>query len=244
MLPIMRPSPQRHTLAVLRTTIGITQKEMAAILECSTPTIQAVELGRLNLSEKLAGLVSHKTGINLAWLLTNDVNQPPVDVEGAPYTKALFEDYQALGLQQKHPDLGALQALHSLTMNVRRLCAIQFRAYKKDDSALCAYKLAKAFDELEKHFGVTEEDRIAVKMPDSDKIAAEIKKIPQLASGYLLEGFLTSMRLESEKKLKKNKFPFTKSGEYVWTSDGQIHYTPEREPQKKPAAPASKRKKK
>jgi uncharacterized lipoprotein NlpE involved in copper resistance len=129
-------------------------------------------------------------------------------------------------------------------MNVRRLCAIQFRAYKKDDSALCAYKLAKAFDELEKHFGVTEEDHVAVKMPDSDKIAAEIKKIPQLASGYLLEGFLTSMRLESEKKLKKNKFPFTKSGEYVWTNDGQIHYTPEREPQKKVARAAAKPQKK
>jgi len=61
-------------------------------------------------------------------------------------------------------------------MNIRRLCAIQFRAYKKDDSALCAYKLAKAFDELEKHFGVTEEDRGAVKMPESDKIAAVIEK--------------------------------------------------------------------
>jgi transcriptional regulator with XRE-family HTH domain len=244
MVSPMRISPQRHTLAVLRNISGLTQKEMASILECSTPTVQAVELGKLNLSDKLAGLVSHKTGINLAWLLSNDVNQPPVDVDGAPYTKELFEDYQALGLQQKHPDLGALQALHSLTMNVRRLCAIYYRAYKKDDSALCAYKLAKAFDDLEKHFGVTEEDRVAVKIPESDKIAADIKKIPKLASGYLLEGFLTSMRLESEKKLKKNKFPFTMNSEYVGTKDGQLHYTPEREPQKKPAAPASKRKKK
>ena len=52
------------------------------------------------------------------------------------------------------------------------------------------------------------------------------------------------MRLESEKKLKKNKFPFTMNSEYVGTKDGQLHYTPEREPQKKPAAPTSKRKKK
>ena len=189
----------------------------------------------------MVGLVSHKTGINLAWLLTNDVNQPPVDVEGVPYTKELFEDYQALGLQQKHPEMGALQAFHSLRMNISRLCAVQFRAYKKDDSALCAYKLAKAFDELEKHFGVTEEDRVAVKMPESEKIVAEIEKTPKLFTGYLLEGFLTSMRLESK---KKNKFPLTRSGEYVWTKDGQIHYTPKREPQKKPAAPASERKKK
>ena len=240
----MRISPQRHTLAVLRNISGLTQKEMASILECSTPTVQAIELGKLNLSEKLAGLVSHKTGINLAWLLTNDVTQPPVDAEGTPYTKELFEKYQAIGQLQKHAALGSLQALHSLTTNIRRLCAIQLRAFKKDDSALCAYKLAKAFDELEKHFGVTEDDHVAVKMPESDKIAKEIKKLPQLASGYLLEGFLTSMRLESEKKEKANKYPFNVSGKYVWETDGQIHYTPEDEPQTKPAAPASKRKKK
>lgn len=51
----MRISPQRHTLAVLRTVIGITQKEMAGILECSVPTVQAIELGKLKMSLKLAG---------------------------------------------------------------------------------------------------------------------------------------------------------------------------------------------
>jgi hypothetical protein len=141
-----------------------------------------------------------------------DVTQPPVEVEGTPSTKELFEKYQAIGQLQKHAALGSLQALHSLTTNTRRPCAIQFRAFKLDDSALCAYMLAKAFDELEKHFGVTKEDHVAVKMPESDRIAREIKKLPQLASGYLLEGFLTSMRLEAEKKEKANKIAFTVSG--------------------------------
>jgi len=84
----MRPSPQRHTLAVLRTIIGITQKEMAAILECSTPTIQAVELGKLNLSSGLAQRVAFQTGISVEWLLANDINKPPVSARGDSYTKA------------------------------------------------------------------------------------------------------------------------------------------------------------
>ena len=37
----MRISPQRHTLAVLRTVIGITQKEMAEILACPVSTIKS-----------------------------------------------------------------------------------------------------------------------------------------------------------------------------------------------------------
>ena len=59
MLSPMRLSPQRHTLAVLRTVIGITQKEMAEILECSTATVQAIELGKLKMSMKLAGNLFH-----------------------------------------------------------------------------------------------------------------------------------------------------------------------------------------
>ena len=101
----MRVSPQSHTLAVLRSLIGLTQKEMAVVLHCSTPTIQAIELGRLKLSEKLAGMVSLKTGINLAWLLKNDVNQPPIDIKGKAYTKETFEQFQSTNAIRKDPQM-------------------------------------------------------------------------------------------------------------------------------------------
>ena len=64
MCSLMRPSPQRHTLAVLRTLIGLTQKEMAQLLDCSTPTIQAIELGKLKLSLDLAQRVQFQTGVH------------------------------------------------------------------------------------------------------------------------------------------------------------------------------------
>src|SRR5258706_8726965 len=108
---LMRPSPQRHTLAVLRTLIGFTQKEMAQILECSTATVQAVELGKLKLSLDLAERVHFQTGISTEWLLADDVSQPPVSVRGKPYTKAVFEEMRAALLSPKKTGIGAVAEL-------------------------------------------------------------------------------------------------------------------------------------
>jgi DNA-binding XRE family transcriptional regulator len=159
---IMRVSPQSHTLAVLRILVGLTQKEMAAVLHCSTPTIQAIELGRLKLSEKLAGLASLKTGINLAWLLENDVIKPPIDTKGRPYTKATFEEFQAIADIKKDPQMENEIALFCRDQIVGRLHALLLRAYLNNDTDLCAYKLSKAFEELEKQFQVSTADRKAV----------------------------------------------------------------------------------
>src|SRR5437867_8537482 len=111
MSPSMRPSPQRHTLAVLRTLIGLTQKELAQILDCSVPTVQAVELGKLKLSMDLAQRVNFQTAIDTEWLVTDDVSQPPVSGQGKPYTKSLFENRQAALLSPKDSGTGALAQL-------------------------------------------------------------------------------------------------------------------------------------
>jgi len=73
----MRLSPLRHPLAILRTTIGLTQKEMADLVQRSTRTIQAVELGQLPLSEDLAKLIAEATGVDQIWLLENNPKTPP-----------------------------------------------------------------------------------------------------------------------------------------------------------------------
>ena len=157
----MRLSNQSHTLAVLRLRAGLTQKEMAAVLHCSAPTIQAVELGRLKLSEKLAGLASLRTGINLAWLLENDVTKPPVDIKGRPYTKAIFEEYQAIADIKKVPPVENDLALLCRDQTLNRLHGLLLRAFQDNNTELCAYKVSKAFDELEKQFHVTGADRKA-----------------------------------------------------------------------------------
>jgi transcriptional regulator with XRE-family HTH domain len=161
----MRVSPRSHTLAVLRILVGLTQKEMAEALECSAPTIQAIELGKLKMSDRLAEVCSLKTGISLDWLLKNDVTQPPVDVMGNAYTKSTFEAYQAHAGFQQDQFGGALSTVFCRSTNISRLEALILRAYTDDKMPLCAYKIAQAFTNLEQEFGVTVQDHIAVGSP-------------------------------------------------------------------------------
>jgi transcriptional regulator with XRE-family HTH domain len=73
----MRNSPLRHPLAILRITIGLTQKQMAELVHRSARTIQAIELGQLPLSEELALAVAQATGIDAGWLLEKNPATPP-----------------------------------------------------------------------------------------------------------------------------------------------------------------------
>jgi transcriptional regulator with XRE-family HTH domain len=202
----MRLSNQGHTLAVLRLLVGLTQKEMATVLHCSAPTIQAVELGRLKLSEKLAGLASLQTGINLAWLLENDVSKPPIDIKGRPYTKAIFEEFQAIADIKKDPQMGNEVALLCRDQIVARLHALLLRAYLNNDSDLCAYKLSKAFDELEKQFQVTAADRKAA----SSAVPVSESKVKENAEdlrdwGTYMTDFYGIMDREEKKKIADRK---------------------------------------
>jgi transcriptional regulator with XRE-family HTH domain len=198
----MRVSSQSHTLAVLRILLGLTQKEMAAVLHCSTPTIQAIELGRLNLSEKLAGLASLQTGINLAWLLNNDVTQPPIDTKGKTYTKETFEQFQSTNAIRKDPRMENEIAIFCRNQISVRLHALLLRAYRNDDTDLCVYKLSKAFDELEKQFGVTTDDRKAIKpVKRAPKFEAEVKKDERLTWWEFASRFFDVLDQEEKKKI-------------------------------------------
>ncbi|MGD0744626.1 MAG: helix-turn-helix transcriptional regulator [Verrucomicrobiota bacterium] len=209
----MRRSSQSHTLAVLRILVGLTQKEMAAVLHCSAPTIQAIELDNLNLSEKLAGLASLKTGINLAWLLDNDVTKPPIDIQGKPYTKATFEYFQAINTIRKDPQMGNEMAIYYRDQIIDRLHALLIRAYINDDTDLCVYKLSKAFDELEKQFHVTEADRKAIySTKRTPKLEADVKKDKPLSWLECVSGFYDVLEQEEKKKIAARGLkPFSKS---------------------------------
>ncbi len=154
----MRRSPQRHTLAVLRILIGFTQKEMAQILECSVPTIQAVELGKLKLSMDLAQRVHFQTGASTEWLLADDVSKPALTEEGMACTKEMFEARQASMLTPKETSHEALFDLWTTwTMFIKhvKVLAILFtEAYKRGKVPLVFYKsLMSAKDLFEKQIG-------------------------------------------------------------------------------------------
>jgi DNA-binding XRE family transcriptional regulator len=154
----MRPSPQRHTLAVLRTLTGLTQKELAQILDCSTPTVQAIELGKLKLSMDLAMRVHFQTGASTEWLLADDISQPPVSTAGTPYNKTLFEQRQAALLSPKESGTGALwdhwRDREMFMKNVKLLAILYTEAYKRGKVPIVFYKATIATKEIfEKEIG-------------------------------------------------------------------------------------------
>ena len=99
----MRRSPLSHSLAVLRTTIGLTQKEMGDLVHRAARTIQSIELLKLPLTEQLALRIAEATGVDEAWLFEGNPHTPPR--KGLPliqagrgegeYTQADYEFYRA-----------------------------------------------------------------------------------------------------------------------------------------------------
>ena len=81
-MPVMRHSPRKTVVAVLRTFLdqahrdagrgGFGQKQLADLVGKSRSTIQSLELGKLDLSKDLAHRISTATGVSLSWLLKSD----------------------------------------------------------------------------------------------------------------------------------------------------------------------------
>jgi transcriptional regulator with XRE-family HTH domain len=152
----MRPSPHRHTLAVLRTFLGLTQKEMADLAECSRPTIQAIELGKLQLSEKLAKRIEHETGIGLEWLLAGDPTVPPQRIGGIPYSKSVFDSYQASKMR-RHSDPNDRHYMHGfMAVALLEISNMVLQCYEAGNLDLCGFKLKQALAELRKGLGVSD----------------------------------------------------------------------------------------
>jgi transcriptional regulator with XRE-family HTH domain len=156
MLKGVRRSPLKHTVAVLRSAIGpdMTQKELAGLLNYSPVTIQKIELGQLRLTESLAAEIVRHTGVDLHWLLANDVDKPIIDhFNQKPYTRKWFEAAQAM-LNRKlgqHPnDRG--RAYHNVWRAVARYARLAESGLRKGKFDLLDYKLGKMFEQLEAEF--------------------------------------------------------------------------------------------
>ncbi|MGD0539666.1 MAG: helix-turn-helix transcriptional regulator [Verrucomicrobiota bacterium] len=204
----MRVSLQRHPLAVLRTLIGFTQKEMAQILECSTATVQAVELGKLKLSMDLAQRVHFQTAVSTEWLLADDVSQPPVSGQGTPYTKALFEEMQAALLSPKKSGTDALAELWRIRgmfiKNVKLLGILYTEAYKRGKVPIVFYKGIMLTKELfEKEIG--QDEHIAEKL--KALTYSELGPVDLFELTETLDQFEGDTNEELKRKLKQTKEP-------------------------------------
>jgi len=150
----MKPSPLKHTLAILRHAIGpdMTQKEMARLVKRSPVTIQKIELLKLPLAESLGLEIAYRTGVKVDWLMKNDINAPIVDSDLQPYTRETFERRQAVN--PNDPQLLFNAYFHVPTiltmcvMNVARGALAAQAAKQVGAVELFGYRITKAVGDV------------------------------------------------------------------------------------------------
>ena len=145
----------KHPLAILRRTIGLRQREMAELLECSLPTIQAIEYGHLKLSDKLAQSAAQKTGVSASWLRAGC--GPIVDNDGKPYTRETYDKYhQMMFAPSKHPvrlEFELKLARSFFLMAMERMAILFGKALREKNVMMCHFKVSSATEKLLSELG-------------------------------------------------------------------------------------------
>ena len=190
---LMRTSPLKHPLAVLRVFLGLGQKELANMLDCSVSAIQRIELCAMPLSEKLASRIQYETGVSLQWLLDGDPKADIVDSFGRPYMKQIYEWLRAYRtkLPESMPDLykGNIRAtIGRLLFEVEE---IALSAYNRGEFDLMAYKMREAHREVQKQFGPS--GSVNFQVPGYRKKKANLEK----------EGILKLYLVEIEERIEE-----------------------------------------
>jgi len=200
----MRLSPLRHTPAVLRTTIGYTQKEMAQLCHCSTPTIQAIELGKLALSGKLAGTIAVETGISEKWLLDDDVNSLIVSHDWTPYTKEYFERFRAKQLTSGGAVEDYMFTAYEFSYLTAMIADSLLEAHRIGDLRLLCFRLkreisatAKELLAKHRHLGSWIHN---LDSHDRNKLPANTKPIANATIKKILDDFWQDLDSQFQKK--------------------------------------------
>lgn len=87
----MRPSANRHPLAILRGIANLTQRKIAEIVDRSVSHVQKVELGSRELTMGEAEKIEEATGACRGWLMRGDPHAPPRATGGRKFTRETYE---------------------------------------------------------------------------------------------------------------------------------------------------------
>ena len=147
----MKPSKFRHSLAVLRATCGLGQKEIAARVGCATITIQKVENLGLKLSEGLAARIADETGVDLGWLLRGDASAPPMSARREPFTRLCYDAHNARKVRASK--VPAWHLACDFVNAAGKLRGVFARANRGGKYDLAAYRVSAFLDTLAAEFG-------------------------------------------------------------------------------------------
>ena len=136
----MAAPKKKHVLARLRRYLSLTQTELAKRCGCSPASIQSIEVGRLELSQKLAERISLITGAPTEWLLKNSPESPMPDLHkrtGSRTSQRHFWSTVMLGLRVRDSiaddDQESLERFDYCTLQYRRELVKAFGNEKKSE---------------------------------------------------------------------------------------------------------------
>jgi transcriptional regulator with XRE-family HTH domain len=136
---------RRHVLATVRILAGLSQKQLAKLLDCSAITIQKIEQGHLKLSEDLARRAEREIDVSAGWLLANDPKLEPITPRGGAWSRDLFEFAQGgrfFALEKRQPGRSLFRVNFDIAPEES---ADEFTAWRAAEySALIHAMLAKA----------------------------------------------------------------------------------------------------
>jgi transcriptional regulator with XRE-family HTH domain len=89
-------------VAVVRKEIGLSADEFGRLIGKPIGTVKKLEAGTLKLSERTARDISEKTGVAMGWLLDGEVQVPPVNAFGRPWTKQAFESEEGAKMRENY----------------------------------------------------------------------------------------------------------------------------------------------
>jgi hypothetical protein len=117
------------------------------------PTLQAIELGKLALSEELALKITLETGVAMKWLLDGDPSVAPfrddrLIHEPGDFSKAAFERRRA---ERAVGESGSIHPIHFPGVSGARLTAIQGAARDNPNWKIAHYRISKFLKALKRN---------------------------------------------------------------------------------------------
>jgi transcriptional regulator with XRE-family HTH domain len=96
----MRNNSTFNSVAYLRKILQKTQQDFAGMMGVSRNAIALIEIGKLDLSAKLADRISTVTGVSVLWLKAHNSALPITNFEERPYTASDFETAQKVNQEK------------------------------------------------------------------------------------------------------------------------------------------------
>jgi transcriptional regulator with XRE-family HTH domain len=152
--PHMPASSKKSCLAVLRSIAGITQRQLAELVDCAPITIQSIELGKLALSQRMAQRISLQTGVSQAWLLANDYKAAPTTARDPllPYRKRDYDRTRADITDPRTDPMDLMVADGVWKAAAHTLAGGLLSAYRKDQMVFFYYRLRELLEDIQAEF--------------------------------------------------------------------------------------------